>query len=207
MKVPQAGKPLLVTCPKCKIKQRLQFEGINSECKPVLSFLGVVLPKPNVAPQPAPNPAPTPAPRPAPNPAPEPNPNPTIHWADTPCPVPGRLVRVRKGFLQTNETFNLNPGENTVGQRDSSKPSTIQVSDKYMSRRSVCLEVTVTPGGYFFKFTLIKSLNPAYFNGKEIKKDFSCPIYFGDKFHIGATDFIFEGVDGSRKPPVPKKPY
>jgi len=178
MKPPQPGKEFIIVCPKCKTKQRWQYEGIDSHCKPVLVPKGLMIEKPAIVPDP-----------------------PTPVKFDTPAyPVPGRLVRVKNGLFLRNEVYNLLPGENTIGQRDSVKPSMVEIDDKFMSRQSARIDVTVDKMGYRFRFTLVKSLNPAYFNGREVKAGFSKPLDFGDTFSLGATNFIFEGINGSRKP-------
>ena len=181
MKPPQPGKDFIIVCPKCKTRQKWQYEGIDSQCKPVVVPKGIVRSEPKAEPKVEPD-------RPTP-----------IGFMRL-SPIPGRLVRVRSGFFHRNELINLVPGENTVGQRDAAKPSPVQIDDKFMSRRSVKIDVYAEPRGYRFKFTLIKSLNPAYFNGKDIREGFSKELVFGDSFRIGTTDFIFEGIDGSRKP-------
>lgn len=191
IKPPQPGKAFTFECPKCKCRQKWSYEGIDSDCKPVVVPLGLVKPE-QVPPGPVP-PGPEP---PEPDP---PTPIPPI-TRDNVMPMPGRLVRVKSGIFARNEIINLRPGENVIGQRDRQKPSTIEIDDKFMSRRSVQLFVEAVEGGYEFKFTLLKSLNPAFVNGKEVQPGFSKPLKFGDTFRIGTTDFIFEGIDGSRKP-------
>lgn len=196
------GKAMAFVCPKCRMRQRYVYRGIDSECRPVIELLGAVAPNPVPQPMPQAGPMTNPAANPAvpmgggaqrdprtPTPIPEPV-----------CPLMGRLVKVNSGMFRRNEIFNLREGENIIGQRDYERPSTVSIDDKFMSRQSVVLEVILAPGGYRFKFTLKKAMNPAFFNGMQINQGFSRPIKFGDAFRIGITDFIFEGIDGSRKP-------
>jgi len=107
----------------------------------------------------------------------------------------GRLVKVN-GFLHRNDVFKLRDGKNVIGRFDNAKQSDIAISgDGLMSRRSVEIEVLPVMGGFSFKFTILQSTNPVYYNKKEYRAPYSREIRFGDTFVLGETTFRFEADD------------
>ena len=51
MKPPQPGKDFIIVCPKCKTRQKWQYEGIDSQCKPVVVPKGIVRSEPKAEPK------------------------------------------------------------------------------------------------------------------------------------------------------------
>lgn len=103
----------------------------------------------------------------------------------------------RKGYFQWGiwpfrHTYMLKVGCNTIGRFDEDYPSDIQLKDKFVSRRSVEVEVNDLPAGFTFKLSVKKATNPVYVNGRECTEGKSS-VYLndGDIIVLGTTKLRF----------------
>lgn len=97
-----------------------------------------------------------------------------------------RLSRVRLGH--DKEYFPLRLGDNTVGRKDSTQPSDIEIDgDETMSRRSVMITVSEVNGGYTYTLTVLKIFNPVLVNGKSVVVGQKMPITIGSSLYLGQT--------------------
>lgn len=94
------------------------------------------------------------------------------------------------------KVFPLLPGKNTVGRADASYPSTISIEgDKYMSRRSIEIEVTLQESkGYLYKMTILNAANPVLHNNQPLMVGETVYLNYGDRIRLGRTTFNFEKV-------------
>lgn len=90
-----------------------------------------------------------------------------------------RRVRLREGTL-------------TIGRKDADLPSDIALDDHYASRRSATLEVTDTPDGYLFKFTVVKATNPVCVNERRLALGESIYLAYNDNITMGKTHITFK---------------
>lgn len=103
------------------------------------------------------------------------------------------LVKVGKGLLGHNETFGLKVGVNVVGRDDNEKPSDIAIKDdKYMSRRSVEIDVIPKESGLLYKLRVKNATNPVLHNGERLYEEESVYLNYGDTIKLGQTLFRFE---------------
>ena len=98
----------------------------------------------------------------------------------------GRLSMVRLGF--DKEYFPLRIGENTIGRKDPTQPSDIEIGDdETMSRRSVMITVSEAGGGYTYKLTVLKTFNPVLVNGVSLAVGQSMHLSIGASLCLGQT--------------------
>ncbi len=120
--------------------------------------------------------------------------------------APAKTVKVRSknnrstGMLTWGNIFRrkklvLQEGSYTIGRKDDTYPSDIEFNDNEMSRRSVLLEVTEKNGGFFYKLTVKKAMNPVLHNNKELAEQESVYLNFGDAFQLGRTVIHFKKAD------------
>lgn len=120
--------------------------------------------------------------------------------------VPAKTIKVRSknnrstgmltwGNIFRRKKFVLQEGSYTIGRKDDTYPSDIEFNDDEMSRRSVLLEVTEKNGGFFYKLTVKKAMNPVLHNNKELAEQESVYLNFGDAFQLGRTVIHFKKVD------------
>ena len=172
--------------------------------------------KPGPAPRPGANPAgrpmpgsaPRPAARPMPEPAPAPRPEPVapvvppapVYEASAPSsttPLSSSINhRNRMGNLVqlgriSNTTFKLKEGPNIIGRFDPADPGDINIKgDNTMSRRSVELNVQVSPAGIRYAVRVLKAANPVLLNERPLDPAFDRPFMnFGDSLQLGQTKF------------------
>ncbi len=106
--------------------------------------------------------------------------------------VIGRLEIVPRGILGRwrSRCFTLHPGPNTIGRHDDSMPCDIEIfDDTSVSRRSVIIDVTVTPQGSLYKLTVVKSANPVLHNGRQVEVGETIYLNYGDCIQLGNTRF------------------
>lgn len=96
------------------------------------------------------------------------------------------------GGLLGKKRMRLHEGTLTIGRKDKELTSDIAINDQYASRQSATLEVKNTPGGYLFKFTVIKATNPVCVNGRQIAEGESIYIAYNDKITMGKTHLTFK---------------
>lgn len=105
--------------------------------------------------------------------------------------VRGKLTLLRKGWF--NKDYPLGEGSHTVGRYDDSDMAEIAVkNDPTMSRRSVVIDVRLTPAGYTFKLTVLRAANPVLHNGAPLLVGDSVSLNFGDTIVLGRTKFRFD---------------
>lgn len=102
-----------------------------------------------------------------------------------------KLVQVR-GFLRKNISHTLQLGDNIIGQYDTQQPSTIQIKDNTISRRSVNIKANYDNGSIDYVLCVLRSTNPVYLNGAQINVGDERFLSFGDEFILGNTKFRFE---------------
>lgn len=87
----------------------------------------------------------------------------------------------------------LHLGTIVIGRRDDDQPSDIQLDDKYVSRRSATIDVTLEDKkGYFFKFTVNRAANPVLVNGNELAEGQSIYLAYDDVITMGKTNLTFK---------------
>lgn len=59
-------------------------------------------------------------------------------------------------------------------------------------RRSATLEVTDTPDGFLFKFTVVKATNPVCVNDKRLTVGESIYLTYNDNITMGKTHLTFK---------------
>jgi len=92
------------------------------------------------------------------------------------------------GSLFSKKKYRLKMGSNTIGRKDSQKPSDLEFDDPEMSRQSV--RIDVMPGNEFM-FNVNKSLNPVMVNGKTIYQGFCIKLRDDDEITMGKTTITF----------------
>lgn len=98
----------------------------------------------------------------------------------------GRLSLVRLGC--DKEYFPLRVGENTIGRKDATQPSDIEIDgDPTISRRSVMIAVSETYGGYTYSLTVLKTVNPVLVNGASVAVGQTTPLFIGASICMGLT--------------------
>lgn len=87
----------------------------------------------------------------------------------------------------------LHLGTIIIGRRDEEQPSDIQLNDKYVSRRSVTIDVIFEENkGYFFKLTVNRAANPVLVNGNELTEGQSIYLAYDDVITMGKTNLTFK---------------
>ncbi len=185
----EVGKLYKMECPECgmSVVKKVQEEGIHKHicpnCHTLLGF-GAKTPAPE------PKPASAPEPKPTPTPAPEtPSHNETHNF---------NMGKASKGeivwggmFHQEHRVIGLE--KVTIGRKDKDEPSDISINDDYVSRRSVEIIPEVKDNGkVLYKFTINRTSNPVYVNGREMKVGESMYLNFGDKIKLGKTTLTFK---------------
>ena len=93
------------------------------------------------------------------------------------------------GGILSKKSYVLKIGENWIGRQDSNETADIMVKDDYMSRRSVCIDVSCQRGQFFFKLTVVNATNPVKVNGKTYQKGQSIYLNYEDYIFMGKTTF------------------
>ena len=102
----------------------------------------------------------------------------------------GFAVLIRKRFLLPDVVYKLRTGANTIGGKDNRLASDIMIDDQTVSRRSVTLTVEqVNTGQYRYLFSVNRSTNPVYLNGRQVGVSTSIYIEPGTDFQLGKTKF------------------
>lgn len=96
------------------------------------------------------------------------------------------------GGLLGRKRVRLREGTLTIGRKDDDLPSDIAIDDHYVSRRSATLEVTDTPDGFLFKFTLVKATNPVSVNDRQLAVGESIYLAYNDNITMGKTHLTFK---------------
>lgn len=113
--------------------------------------------------------------------------------ATKPMSLGGKLVLLRK--LWKNKEFILPIGSTIIGRKDSESPSDFSIeNDSSVSRRSVKIDVELTPDGYIFKLELLKSTNQVLLNNKVVAPGLVYLLSFGDCLILGKTKIRFDKV-------------
>lgn len=124
--------------------------------------------------------------------------------APEPPPAPPKETQVFKqgdthnigemvwGGMLGRKRMRLREGTLTIGRKDGDLPSDIAIDDHYASRRSATLEVTDTPDGFLFKFTVVKSTNPVCVNDRQLAVGESIYLAYNDNITMGKTHLTFK---------------
>ncbi len=96
------------------------------------------------------------------------------------------------GGLLDRKRMRLREGTLTIGRKDDDLPSDIAIDDHYASRRSATLEVTDTPDGFLFKFTVVKATNPVCVNDRRLAVGESIYLAYNDNITMGKTHLTFK---------------
>lgn len=98
----------------------------------------------------------------------------------------GRLSLVRLGH--NKEYYQLRQGGNTIGRKDVTQHSDIEIDgDETMSRRSVLLTVSKENGGYIYTLKVLKSVNPVLVNGQSVCVNQIAHLKIGASIYLGQT--------------------
>lgn len=101
--------------------------------------------------------------------------------------------QIEWGTLFNKKKVKLRLGTMTIGRRDAECPSDIQIDDKYVSRRSATIDVTLQDEkGYFFKFAVNHATNPVLVNGVELAEGQSVYLAYDDVITMGKTHLSFK---------------
>ena len=95
------------------------------------------------------------------------------------------------GFF-SRKHFALRPGSIYIGRKDEDERSDLQLTDKYVSRRSVKLDVIPSDKGYLFKMTVEHASNPVYVNSTEVAFNNSIYLNYDDVITLGKTKLVFK---------------
>lgn len=95
------------------------------------------------------------------------------------------------GFF-SRKHFALRPGSIYIGRKDEDERSDLQLTDKYVSRRSVKLDVIPSDKGYLFKMTVEHASNPVYVNSTEVAINNSIYLNYDDVITLGKTKLVFK---------------
>lgn len=104
--------------------------------------------------------------------------------------VRGKLVVIPAGILGRfrSRVYPLHPGPNVIGRHDKACPSDIEIgNDKFVSRRSVNIDVSEKEQGFLFKMTVLKAANPVLLNGKRLHEGEVIYLNYGDTLQLGST--------------------
>lgn len=107
----------------------------------------------------------------------------------------GQLVQVEKTVLGVKRKHNhaLHEGQNVIGRYIEGTESDISIKgDNYMSRRSVSIDVIYQDNGFLYKLRVLRAANPVYVNDSQLQVDESRYLNFGDRIVLGKTMFTFE---------------
>ena len=103
----------------------------------------------------------------------------------------GKLTRLRRGWFNTS--YPLKAGTNTIGRKDSSVPSDIELEgDSTISRRSLEIAVSTTGAGNIFKLRVLHSTNPVLVNSERLNDGDTIQLNFGDIILLGKTKLRFD---------------
>ena len=98
----------------------------------------------------------------------------------------GRLSMVR--IKKEKEYFPLHIGENSIGRKDPTQPSDIEIGgDDTMSRRSVLITVSAHMEGYSYSLTVLKCANPVLVNGSPVPVGQTVSLAVGASLFMGQT--------------------
>ncbi len=98
------------------------------------------------------------------------------------------------GGLFDRKSYKLKNGENWISRWDEGIDAEIMVKDKFMSKRSACIEVLNKGGQFVFKFTVHRSLNPVKVNNNIIESGQSIFLNYEDSIYMGKTLFIIKQI-------------
>lgn len=105
--------------------------------------------------------------------------------------VGAKLVQLRR--LKKNVEFPIHSGVNIIGRMDPELPSDIAIEgDLSISRRCATIEAKENSQGVSYKFTVQKTTNPIYHNGKELAAGEAVYLNYGDILVFGTTKIRFE---------------
>ena len=96
------------------------------------------------------------------------------------------------GSFFSRKHFALRPGSIYIGRKDEDERSNLQLTDKYVSRRSVKLDVIPSDKGYLFKMTVEHASNPVYVNSTEVAVNNSIYLNYDDVITLGKTKLVFK---------------
>ncbi len=111
---------------------------------------------------------------------------PTVHFN-----MGGGMGEIVWSHLLCTKRYKLGTETVTIGRKDKNEPSTISLSDDYVSRRSVTIEPLKTDKGFLFKFTVQRTSNPIFVNDREIMVGNSIYLNYGDNIKMGKTTLTF----------------
>ena len=98
----------------------------------------------------------------------------------------GRLSLVRLGC--DKEYYSLRLGENTIGRKDSTLPSDIEIDgDPTISRRSIMITISENYGGYTYLLKVLKVFNPVLVNGISLSVGQTLQLNIGASIYLGQT--------------------
>lgn len=184
IKAPAVSGIYNVTCPHCKKATKIKLPGMD-KLQPGAAPQTPPAHKPAVPPVP-PMP-PTPPAAPAAKPADEPYTE-THVVGNHKQKGAGKLAKIGKMF---NDYYELPIGEHTIGRYDETCRSDIQVKgDSYMSRRSICINVTFNSlEGFSYLLRVLQATNPVTLNGHPLANGSETYLNFGDIITLGHTKF------------------
>lgn len=96
------------------------------------------------------------------------------------------------GNFFSRKRFALRPGSFYIGRKDDEEKSDLQLNDKYVSRRSLKLDVIPSDKGYLFKMTVVHASNPVFVNSTEVAISNSVYLNYDDVITLGKTRLVFK---------------
>lgn len=114
----------------------------------------------------------------------------------------GMLVWKTGSLMRRTKTKGLKEGSNTIGRSDAHMPSTVMIEgDPEMSRRSAEINVVRVKGvpDYVYTFSIIKSTNPIFINGRPIGFGNKVRLNYGDTICMGRTTILFDKRKDAKK--------
>ena len=105
----------------------------------------------------------------------------------------GGQITVIRRFGLSRKVYPLSLGRNTIGRYDEELHSDIEVKgDTFMSRRSVCIDVTEQDGACLFKLSVLNATNPVLHNERPLIAGESLYLNYGDCIRLGSTLLKFD---------------
>lgn len=108
----------------------------------------------------------------------------------TPAPLPPKkqlMMKLVLGRFLGKKEYPLSKGIHYVGRIDDANSSDLSLKDKYVSTRSVRIDVNENGGLLVYRLTVERAMNPVYHNSRELSVGDVVYLTYGDTLKLGKT--------------------